>query len=538
MQSGRDSPSSASTDTSITSLIATAQGPSTYTRAPKGKACLNCRKRKLKCDCAHPVCRQCARYNRGRDCEYTSKDQRSRTEILEETIANLRARIAELEHPDETQNHFNQYRQWQIGHDDRRTSSPAESHSTDSLNHEPSYPEAQALINAFLPHSAEVGFFLNPSRFLNWVYSQTSPTIRTPSSFSKQPAMILEEGNPLIWAAWVWGAAFTDDINLKSNGEIYLSKALDIVSAALRSLANGTLNPSSIVHIIQSEVLLANYFFYGSRFAEGRQHISAAVSLVLSYGLHKTGSQPVHDPSMMRSAPGSETEMALPPPIDTAEEGERICAFWQVYILDKTWANVLGKPSLINEIGSVQTFIDAPWPLPTEQYVEGPIPQDYGVEGRTLSRFLSEAPNFQTGPRLPLLALRAQAAALLDKASVLSSSSASGSFPLTEIVQTDPYTHFAPLIRFNHSCTEPDRYRAHGAPDQPLHPVPRLAPEVTVAAFRRATTTPRHNAKCRPPRRYAAIFQLVRGRHQKRNTRGELEQGDLGLDTGTTSCDS
>ena len=51
-----------------------------------------------KCDCAHPVCSQCVRLGREKDCEYTEKDQRSRTEILEENIAVLQARLQELEH--------------------------------------------------------------------------------------------------------------------------------------------------------------------------------------------------------------------------------------------------------------------------------------------------------------------------------------------------------------------------------------------------------------------------------------------------------
>lgn len=52
-----------------------------------------------KCDCVRPVCGQCVRFNRERDCEYTDGDQRSRTEILEEQIATLQARIGTLENP-------------------------------------------------------------------------------------------------------------------------------------------------------------------------------------------------------------------------------------------------------------------------------------------------------------------------------------------------------------------------------------------------------------------------------------------------------
>lgn len=105
----------------------TQPGPSAYTRAPKGKACLNCRRRKLvstyfipsqsrtsslhsfslypprdqKCDCAHPICGQCTRLNREKDCEYSDKDNRSRSEILEEQVALLQARLHELEHSED-----------------------------------------------------------------------------------------------------------------------------------------------------------------------------------------------------------------------------------------------------------------------------------------------------------------------------------------------------------------------------------------------------------------------------------------------------
>lgn len=44
-----------------------------------------------------PICGQCLRFNRERDCEYTDGDQRSRTEILEEQITQLQARLHTLE---------------------------------------------------------------------------------------------------------------------------------------------------------------------------------------------------------------------------------------------------------------------------------------------------------------------------------------------------------------------------------------------------------------------------------------------------------
>lgn len=61
------------------------------------------------------MCSQCARYGRERDCEYSDKDQRSRTEILEETISVLQARLAEFEQPEESSStvHLRPTRPWQ-----------------------------------------------------------------------------------------------------------------------------------------------------------------------------------------------------------------------------------------------------------------------------------------------------------------------------------------------------------------------------------------------------------------------------------------
>lgn len=63
----------------------------------RGQACTNCRKRKIRCDGDRPICGQCTRATRlGDPCEYIDPT-RTRTQILEDTIADLNARIEELE---------------------------------------------------------------------------------------------------------------------------------------------------------------------------------------------------------------------------------------------------------------------------------------------------------------------------------------------------------------------------------------------------------------------------------------------------------
>lgn len=53
-----------------------------------------------KCDGRRPYCSACIRTDRKDDCEYSDTQGRTRTEILEETLERLQARLLELENPD------------------------------------------------------------------------------------------------------------------------------------------------------------------------------------------------------------------------------------------------------------------------------------------------------------------------------------------------------------------------------------------------------------------------------------------------------
>ncbi|KAJ6493805.1 hypothetical protein DFH09DRAFT_356983, partial [Mycena vulgaris] len=72
-------------------------GPGTLQR---GKACLRCRKRKMRCDGSKPACQQCTRAKKGETCEYDDGKGKTRTQLLRETIVRLEHRVRELEDPD------------------------------------------------------------------------------------------------------------------------------------------------------------------------------------------------------------------------------------------------------------------------------------------------------------------------------------------------------------------------------------------------------------------------------------------------------
>ncbi|KAH9935814.1 hypothetical protein B0H21DRAFT_780844 [Amylocystis lapponica] len=69
----------------------------TVSSLQRGMACLCCRKRKMKCDGVRPVCTQCQKSDRSSECRYHEKKHTSRTQILQQKVAKLEARLKELE---------------------------------------------------------------------------------------------------------------------------------------------------------------------------------------------------------------------------------------------------------------------------------------------------------------------------------------------------------------------------------------------------------------------------------------------------------
>ncbi|TCD67723.1 hypothetical protein EIP91_012022 [Steccherinum ochraceum] len=392
-------------------------------RAPKGKACLACRRRKMKCDCVRPVCGQCVRFNRERDCEFTDGDQRSRTQILEENIAVLQARLRVLEHPDADPStslsllQGNRESRSLTGHFDDAMDLSPEGDLTTSMSlpsqvytrpnsqfsfnvTEPPLAVAQGLIEAFMAHSNDFGFFLNKQRFINYCTRKfSSSTHNAPADF-------------LLSAVFLWGSHFAQDDRWPVVEETYATHCAELAAAAQTS---GAINP---IHVIQAEILLANYYLYSARFNEARKHISICVSLVLTHRLGKMRGQ---------LNTGAESRLYLVkmdhagPSEDLVDEGERIYAFWTVYTLDKMWALALDRQSFIADDGSPISTIETPWPLAMEEFQKGNVPETYRG-GHTIMSFLHQSfiPEHQPAVLSPLC-LRAQSVALLDKAGWLSS---------------------------------------------------------------------------------------------------------------------
>ncbi|KAJ7908998.1 Zn(2)-Cys(6) binuclear cluster domain-containing protein [Mycena leptocephala] len=377
----------------------------------KAKACVNCRRRKIKCDGERPKCGQCARSIGFQDCEFV-EDGPTRTQILEEQIALLEARIEELEKPQELRSTLVLHNPYP---GERRSASLPALSRGGSLVHLPmphselssgassplSMPtsssegiplvELEPLIHNFLHHSSQFGFFLNVHNFREAALGRSG---------SRPTAVLLDVVN--LWA-----------IHLSASDEFtayeprYLSRALRTAVDAL----SGTHHHHTILHSIQAAVLLAHYFLRNTRFLEGKYHLSAAVSLVLSSGLHRIRSADAY----AAGGPLGPAFRRLAPPRDAVEEAERVGAFWTVLTLNNCWTTADGSPSNISYTVP-DARIDTPWPLDINAPgVHNQVLPDSSIG--TVTTFLANLPD----GRVSVAAMHAKAAILFEQASRLAS---------------------------------------------------------------------------------------------------------------------
>ncbi|KAF9012985.1 hypothetical protein BDZ89DRAFT_1046866 [Hymenopellis radicata] len=269
----------------------------------RGQACIHCRRRKMRCDGARPVCTPCSHTSTPEDCEYTDKQGRSRSEILEENIARVEARIYELEHPEAASAEpvYLHYPYLQ------RDPVP-EPGSTGEVgwfsSPEPPMEMRPALVDHFLSFASEVGFFLNPARF-------------RAAALGTQPAGHPSRPIPaLLTAAYLWGIHFSGTQALTAYANVYLSRAVSQVSTAL-----STPHPHQVIQTIQAEFLLASYFFACGRFLEGKYALSTGMSIGIVAGFMKIRSSnpPENDKAVWSSN------------VDAITEGERVEACWGGY---------------------------------------------------------------------------------------------------------------------------------------------------------------------------------------------------------------
>ncbi|PBL03137.1 hypothetical protein ARMGADRAFT_1069693 [Armillaria gallica] len=345
-----------------------------------------------KCDGAKPICGTCASVPALRDCEYSDSGT-TRTQLLEEQIAIFESRIRELEASPPNLNAAIRLTQPYstagssiMGSRRQASGSASNVPPNPASPHLLSVPEKlpvelhQAIVGSFLRCSTEIGFFLNVGRFTN--------TVMKADDFGWEPPSLA-----LLQAVYLWGVHLSTSPELSALEPHFLSTAVQHTSEAL-----STNHTHKIIHRIQAEALLAQYFFRNARMLEGKYHTSAAVSLLFGAGFHK-----------IRSTEGDGV-VGLPPPSDLVEEGERINGFWTVLTLNNCWTPL--------ESNIVYESIDTPWPLRMQSYSQIYRSPQFKTS-QTVQKFLSSAnPDGDEGTSM--IALYVKASTLFERSSTIS----------------------------------------------------------------------------------------------------------------------
>ncbi|KAJ7252117.1 hypothetical protein B0H12DRAFT_1233997 [Mycena haematopus] len=397
----------------------------------RGKACLRCRKRKMRCDGSKPACQQCTRAKKGDTCEYDDGKGKTRTQLLRETIVRLEQRVRELEDPDYISPAVTLYdphlrgfsesppsssydstgdASFSAGHSPFPSESAAHSpegswgHTGASASpplfspdiffqdpihhpHRPPVDLAVMLLEIFAPHRHQCGLEIH--------MGQLRESLSRPTAQQRHPVFMN--------AIFLWACFISRPEPLSQHEEHYLNQALDALRDALRE-------GDKLIDIVQASCLLSTYFLANGRILEGSYHASAAAALAVQCGLHENISPEL---TTWLADPNDELK---PFKLDL-QHGERILAFWQVYNLDRCWSVALRKPTIIPDGPQPWNSINCPWPMDITEYQAGAISS--GVNFHTIKSLL-EGDVVDNGYSTP--ALRAKASALFERADSLSTS--------------------------------------------------------------------------------------------------------------------
>ncbi|KAJ3541279.1 hypothetical protein NMY22_g3946 [Coprinellus aureogranulatus] len=322
----------------------------------RGGACLACRRRKIRCDGAQPVCGNCIDKNCADDCEYSDGSALTASQMYEENIRQLEARKRELEGASSSPRATVAI---QLHH--------SSAHQGVAPAQEPSLDIAKRLVDAFMPFASELGFFLHPQRF------KCSLARPAPAGDHSRPAPAL------LFVVYLWGIRLSGSAEVVAREPAFHTRA---IQEATGNLSSG--HPHQVIHGIQADVLLAYYYIAQEKYSEASYYVTSATTTALSANLHKIRSR-----HTVAQASEGEEPNALPPARDAVEEGERILAMWNVFILDKLLATATGQmPNFVNVSDRPDRRVDVPWPMSMGDYEQGHLAPNVRTD-RTIDKFLN-----------------------------------------------------------------------------------------------------------------------------------------------------
>ncbi|KAG6819689.1 hypothetical protein H0H93_009601 [Arthromyces matolae] len=323
--------------------------------------------------------------NRAHTCTYDDKQQKSRTQLLKEQLAQLEQRLQDLESGSSSSSsssgpHSPPYNTYDldfgIGHFDDRivfsydfsstSSSPSPTHSeigstAPSLLFDPmelkyrsksvspsasvlgapvcsdpirtlSPPSKQHLLEVFMAHRHQCWFYASMDRF-----------IEAQPGNDPHPA--------LINAMYLIACHFAHSPFYSELEPAFFVQVQHDINTALDT-------SNRLPDIVQASALLAIYLYLNNRVMEGYRHTFSAIKLAVGLGLHQ-----IQPTAMLGSMYPSTTPLiSINPPRDETELQDRVFAFWQIFMIDRCWSVANGLPLALPDKESPQSRILTPWP--------------------------------------------------------------------------------------------------------------------------------------------------------------------------------
>jgi hypothetical protein len=190
-------------------------------------------------------------------------------------------------------------------------------------------------LSVFMRHRQQCWFYGSMDRFLD-----------NALNFGKEPHPALINAIYLIACHFAQSPYYTD---LESAFFTQVQREIHIALDA----------SDRLVDIVQASALLSVYLYNKNRVLEGYRHAFSAIRLAVGLGLHQILSSDVNSiMNYYQPAP----VIPIPPPSDAVELGDRIMAFWQVFMVDRCWSAANGLPLALPNKEDAQSKILTPWP--------------------------------------------------------------------------------------------------------------------------------------------------------------------------------
>ncbi|KIO21922.1 hypothetical protein M407DRAFT_79749 [Tulasnella calospora MUT 4182] len=300
----------------------------------RGEACVECRRRKLRCDGAKPNCTICLKADR--KCRYEKILARPVYLVLQERLAALERRYQRLTSASpRTAILRTTMPTIQID-----TPTPVQDMTGQWWEPEDLSPAIRDyLVNIFMLHRPSIHFCFHEPTF--------RARLASPDEAERPHRALLES---IYLFACYFSSRFPDNQSLVHHEEHFLRRARQ---ALMESLSYS----DRLMDFLRGSVLLTQYLYMRGRFLEGYHVHCGAARFALSCGLHRLTSFIFNSPVYTNSNPSN--IVLLQPPANGIELGERISTFWMIYMCDKLSSVVAGfvcaLPSESDAVDSVET---------------------------------------------------------------------------------------------------------------------------------------------------------------------------------------